>query len=159
MPRLRFFVPLVAACCLVLASRGWAQSEPDPSRDVMLQTVGMLAGQGLVLGYESLEGLYVRYEKRAIPRDKAQLALAAIARYADLVLATFKDRLMVRLNAQEQKDMALLIGFYELQRQAIEALSVYIRSGGTKNRENFQSLQERMAAVIQRISLAGGAQP
>jgi hypothetical protein len=129
----------------------------DPSRDVFLQTIGMLAGQGLVLGHEALEGIYVRYEKRALPRDAAERALADQARYADWVVAAFRDRLMGRLAEQEKKDLALLIGFYDVQRQAIEALAVYVRSGGAKNREQFEAQQERVTAIIRQISLGGGA--
>ncbi|MEL7641214.1 MAG: hypothetical protein AAGU21_16365 [Solidesulfovibrio sp.] len=142
---------------------GWAMAataaEParDPSRDVFLQTIGMLAGQGLVLGHEALEGIHARYEKGILPRENAERALADQARYADWVLAAFKDRLMGRLAEQEKKDLALLIGFYEVQRQAVEALASYVRAGGAKNRENFEAQQERVAAIIRQISLGGGA--
>jgi hypothetical protein len=155
MPRLRFLAPLVATACLVLAAAAWAQNDRDPSRDVFLQTIGMLAGQGLVLGHENLEGLCVRYDKRLLPRDQALSLLADAGRYTDWVLATFKERLMARLDTGEQQDLTLLIGFYELQHQAIEALAVYVRSGSAKNRENFQNLQDKVAAVIGRISLGG----
>ncbi|WP_428565891.1 MAG: hypothetical protein ACP59X_05460 [Solidesulfovibrio sp. DCME] len=150
------------ACMLCGLFLSWAlaatAAEParDPSRDVFLQTIGMLAGQGLVLGHEALEGLYARYEKRLVSRENAERALADQARYADWVLAAFKDRLMGRLAEQEKKDLALLIGFYEVQRQAVEALAVYVRMGGAKNRENVEAQLERLAAIIRQISLGGG---
>lgn len=124
---------------------------------MFLQTIGMLAGQGLVLGHEGLDGIFARYEKKLLPLEGAEQALRDAARYADLVLAAFKGRLMGQLSDQEKKDLALLIGFYEIQRQAIDALLVYVRSGGGKNRENFESLQERVAAIVRQISLGGNA--
>ncbi|MFU2210851.1 hypothetical protein [Solidesulfovibrio sp. C21] len=157
MLRPRYLAPLVAALLLVLAAPGWGQTDRDPSRDVFLQTIGMLAGQGLALGHESLQGIAVRYEKRLLPREETVRRLAGEARYADLVLAAFKERLMARLDPQEQKDLSLLIGFYEVQRQAIEALAVYVRSGGAKNRQRFEELQKQVGEVIRRISLVGEA--
>ena len=128
----------------------------DAGRDVFLQAIGMLAGQGLVLGHESLDGILVRYENKLLPKDKALASLGDAARYADLVLAAFRGRLMGELSDQEKKDLALLIGFYEIERQAIEALAAYVRSGGGKNREAFGQLQERVAAIVRQISLGGG---
>ncbi|EFL49487.1 conserved hypothetical protein [Solidesulfovibrio fructosivorans JJ]] len=158
MPRLRFCAPLLAVFFLGLAVPAPGQQTADPSRDVFLQTIGMLAGQGLALGHESLQGIVVRYEKRVLPREEALRRLAAEARYADLVLAAFKERLMTRLAPQEQKDLSLLIGYYEIQRQAIEALAVYVRSSGAKNRQRFEELQKQVGEVLRRISLGGGAQ-
>jgi len=157
MPCPRPLAPLFAVLLLVLAVPGWGQTGPDPSRDEFLQTIGMLAGQGLVLGHESLEGIAARYEKKLMSREQALRALDDQTRYADWVLAAFKDRLMARLGAQEQKDLSLLIGFYETQREATQALAVYVRSGGVKNRELFQNLQARVGEVIGRISLGGAA--
>uniref|UniRef100_I2Q464 DUF2059 domain-containing protein n=1 Tax=Desulfovibrio sp. U5L TaxID=596152 RepID=I2Q464_9BACT len=135
-----------------------AAREPgrDAGRDVFLQAIGMLAGQGLVLGHESLDGIFVRYENKLLPKDQALASLGDAARYADLVLAAFRGRLMGELSDQEKKDLALLIGFYEIERQAIEALAAYVRSGGGKNREAFGQLQERVAAIVRQISLGGG---
>jgi hypothetical protein len=128
----------------------------DAGREVFLQAIGMLAGQGLVLGHESLDGILVRYENKLLPKDKALASLGDAARYADLVLAAFRGRLMGELSEQEKTDLALLIGFYEIERQAIEALAAYVRSGGGKNREAFEQLQERVAAIVRQISLGGG---
>jgi hypothetical protein len=133
------------------------QSRKDPARDIMLQAIGMLAGQGLVLGHESLDGVFVRFENKLLARDKAEQFLADAARYADLVLGTFKSRLMGQLADQERKDLTLLMGFYEAERQAIEALAAYVRSGGGKNRETFEKNQERVAAIIRQISLGPAA--
>jgi hypothetical protein len=129
----------------------------DQGREVMLQTIGMLAGQGLVLGHEALSGVYVRYDKRLLSQEDAARAAVDQLRYADWVLGVFKGRLMRELRDQERKDLALLIGFYEVERQAAQALVTYVKEGGAKNREAFEALQERVAAVIRQISL-GGAQ-
>ena len=129
----------------------------DQGREVMLQTIGMLAGQGLVLGHEALSGVYVRYDKRLLSQEDAARAAADQLRYADWVLGVFKGRLMRELKDQERKDLTLLIGFYEVERQAAQALVIYVKDGGAKNREAFEALQERVAAVIRQISL-GGAQ-
>ena len=64
---------------------------------------------------------------------------------------------MHQLGDQERKDLALLIGFYEAQRESIAALSAYVRDGGGKNRESFEKNQERVAVIIHQISL--GATP
>lgn len=127
----------------------------DQGREVMLQTIGMLAGQGLVLGHEALAGVYVRYDKRLLSQEDAARAAADQLRYADWVLGVFKGRLMRELKEQERKDLALLIGFYEVERQAVQALAMYVKDGGAKNREAFEALQERVAAVIRQISLGG----
>lgn len=155
MKRLACLVCALVLCGAVAA--GAAQPPRDASRDVFLQTIGMLAGQGLVLGHEALDGIYGRFEKGLMPREKAEQALADQARYADWVLAAFKERLMGRLTEQEKRDLALLIGFYEVERQAIAALATYVHAGGSKNREQFESQQERVAAIIRQISLGGGA--
>lgn len=133
------------------------QARKDPARDILLQTIGMLAGQGLVLGHESLDGIFARVENKLLTREKAEGFLTDEARYADLVLATFKGRLMSQLGDQERKDLSLLIGFYEAQRESIAALSAYVRDGGGKNRESFEKNQERVAVIIHQISLGATA--
>lgn len=153
----RFCGALLLAGLLGWAAAAPAQPRKDPARDVFLQAIGMLAGQGLVLGHESLAGIAVRYDKKLLPRDKAEQALADAGRYADLVLATFKDRLMGQLSPEERRDLGLLIGFYEVQREAIQALAACVRDGGRERREAFDALQERVAAIIRQISLGGGA--
>lgn len=125
----------------------------DSARDVLLQTIGMLAGQGLVLGHENLDGIFVRFENKLLSREKAEQALAGAARYAGLVLGVFRGRLMGQLDEQEKKDLMLLVGFYEAERDAIAALGAYVRDGGGKNRESFEKSQERVAAIIRQISL------
>lgn len=137
------------------AAREPGHAGREASRDVFLQTIGMLAGQGLVLGHAGLDGIFVRYENRLLSKDQALAALGDATRYADLVLAAFRGRLMGELSDQEKKDLALLIGFYEIERQAGEALAAYVRSGGGKNREAFEQLQERVAAIVRQISLGG----
>jgi hypothetical protein len=146
--------------CLLLAALlcssvpvGAAQIRKDPARDILLQTIGMLAGQGLVLGHESLDGIFVRFENKLLPREKAEQILADETRYASLVMGVFKGRLMGQLDEQEKKDLLLLIGFYEAQREAIAALTTYVHDGGGKNRESFEKSQERVAAITRQISL------
>lgn len=136
-----------------LSARPPATPRKDPGRDVMLQTIGMLAGQGLVFGHESLEGIFVRYENRLLAKEKAEAFLADFGRYAALVVSVFKKRLMGQLADQERKDLALLIGFYEAQAEAVSSLEAYVRNGGVANREAFRKNQERVAAIIHQISL------
>jgi len=157
-------------CCALLAISclGWGQAlaiplkkEPplvtqpkkDPAREIFLQTVGLLAGQGLVLGHASLAGIAVQFDKNLLPREKAEQALVEAGRYNDLVLSAFKDRLMGQLSNEERRDLGLLIGFYEVQRDAIAALATYVRGGNQKVREAFEAQQERMTAIIRQISL------
>ena len=147
-------VGLLLAAGLLLGSpaQGLAQ-KAEAGRDVFLQTIGLLAGQGLVLGHENLEGIFGRYEKRQLPKDKALLELTVARRYVDLVLVAFTNRLMGQLAAQEQQDLKLLIGFYEVQREAIAALAEYVRLGGPKQRQTFDEMQARVSAIIRQISL------
>jgi hypothetical protein len=88
----------VGVICLVvglaLGSAVPARAQKDPTRDVFLQTIGMLAGQGLVVGHESLGGIMARYDRKLLTRDKALASLVVIRRYTDLVLSTFSGRLM-----------------------------------------------------------------
>lgn len=149
-------VALAAAVLLGSARPGLAQKDAAAAKDVYLQTIGLLAGQGLVLGHENLESIAARYEKHQLPKDKALLALAVANRYAELVLATFSERLMGQLEAGAQQDLKLLIGYYEVQRGAIVALRDYVRSGGAKNRQAFLEMQDRVAAVIRQIALPAG---
>jgi hypothetical protein len=136
-----------------------AQAQKDATRDVFLQTIGLLAGQGLVIGHENLDGIAARFEKKLLPRDRALEALIAARRYTDLVLSAFADRLMGQLTEAEKKDLNLMIGFYETHRQAVNALADYIRSGGNaKKRLPFEEQQARVAAIIRQISPVG-AQP
>ncbi len=151
------WVLLAGMLCCCPAVAGAAQPAHDPARDVFLRTIGMLAGQGIVLGHEALEGVLVRFEKGTLSREQAGRILADQARYADWVLTVFRTRLMSRLAEQEKKDLALLIGFYELERQAIGALTDYVKDGGAKKRRAFEELQERVAAIIRQISLGGDA--
>lgn len=179
MTRMRLACLVLGACVLGAPALGAAQSGgrmPAPTRlsaapvrsqsrapageagrEAMLQAIGMLAGQGLVLGHENLGGIFVRYENRLLPRDKAETVLGDMGRYVAIVLAAFRGRLMGQLTEQEKKDLELLIGFYEIQGQAVEALRAYVREGGGKNREAFEGLQERVAAIVRQISLGGGA--
>jgi hypothetical protein len=150
---------LVVAAGLILGGPGRGLAQKDGTRDVFLQTIGLLAGQGLVVGHESLEGLAARFEKRQMPKDKALEALSAARRYAELVLSAFSNRLMGQLTDEEKKDLKLLIGFYETQRGAIVALTDYVRLGGAKNREAFEEMQGRVAAIIRQITLPAGTKP
>lgn len=133
-----------------------AQPARDASREAMLQTIGMLAGQGLVLGHEALVGLAARSDKRLVSREKAEQTLADMARYADLVLLVFKDRLMGRLGPEERRDLGQLIGYYQVEREAVAALAAYVR-GEAKNREAFDASLERLAGIIRQIRLGGGS--
>jgi len=153
----RFCCAMLAAGVLLWAAAAPAQTKKNTSRDIFLQSIGMLAGQGLVLGHEALVGIAARFEARALPREQAEQALADAARYADLVVATFKGRLMGQLTPEEKRDLNLLIGFYGVQREAIAALAVYVRDGEAKSREAFEANQERVAAIIRQISLGNGA--
>lgn len=155
--RIPWLWAVVAAGVLCVAGGAPAQTTPqkDTPRDVFLQTIGLLAGQGLVLGHESLNGIAARFDKRLLPKDHALAALTAARRYTDLVLAAFSERLMGHLSDAEKKDLQLMIGFYETQRQAINALADYIRSGGSaKKRLPFEEQQAKVAAIIRQISLA-----
>ena len=146
----------IVAAGLVLGGAVPSPAQKDPARDIFLQTIGLLAGQGLVAAHENLEGILVRFEKKLMPRDKALEALTATRRYVDLVLTDFSERLMGQLTGEEKKDLILLISFYETQRAAIVALTDYVRTGGPKNRDAFEEQQGRVAAIIRQISLAGG---
>lgn len=148
------FVCLVVAAGLLLggARLGLAQKE-EPARNVFLQTIGLLAGQGLVLGYTNLEGIAVRFEKHQLPKDKALVLLGAARRYTELTLASFSERLMPQLAEGERQDLKLLIGYYEIQRGAIVALTDFVRTGAAKNRQAFEEMQSRVAAVIRQIAL------
>ena len=151
--RMRWLWVMVAALVLAGPARGLA--EKDPSRDVFLQTIGLLAGQGLVLGHISLEGIAVRFDKKLLAKDKALELLAGARRYADLVLETFSGRLMAQLSGEEKQDLTLLAGFYEAQRDAMAALAQYVRGGGQAARQDFEEHQARVAAIIRQISLTG----
>jgi|GEM_PF-2322006 len=144
---------LVAAAVLVGGSVP-GQAQTAPSRDVFLQTIGLLAGQGLVIGHENLEGIAARFDKRSLNRDGALAALAAARHYVDLVLSAFNNHLMGQLAGEERKDLAMLIGFYETQRSAINTLADYIRSGGNKKKRlPFEEEQAKVVAIIRQISL------
>jgi hypothetical protein len=145
----------LAAGLLVLGGAVPSRAQKDPTRDVFLQSIGLLAGQGLVLGHESLGGIMMRYDRKLLTRDKALATLIIIRRYTDLVLQDFSGRLMAQLTGEEKKDLTLLMGFYEDQRQAIVALAEYVRVGGAANRQTFEENQTRVAAIIRQISLAG----
>jgi hypothetical protein len=147
---------LVLAAGLILGAPWAGQAQQNEAKDVYLQTIGLLAGQGLVLGHENLQGIAARYEKRQLTKEKALLALAVANRYAQLVLAMFSERLMGQLDGAAQQDLKLLIGYYEVQRGAIVALTDYVRSGGAKNREAFHEMQDRVEAVIRQITLPAG---
>jgi len=122
------------AAGLVFGGAVPGQAQKDPARDIFLQTIGLLAGQGLVTGYENLEGIAARFDRRLLPRDRALEALAAARRYVDLVLSAFSNHLMGQLTGEEKKDLSLLIGFYETHREAIITLADYVRSGGNKKK-------------------------
>lgn len=144
---------LVAAAVLLGGSLP-GQTQTAPSRDIFLQTIGLLAGQGLVVGHENLNGIAARFDRRILKRDAALTALAAARRYVDMVLSTFNHRLMGQLAGEEKKDLSLLIGFYETQRSAIVALTDYVRSAGNrKKRLPFEEQQAKVAAIIRQISL------
>ncbi len=153
----RLCCAMLAAGFLLWAVAAPAQTKKSSSRDILLQSIGMLAGQGLVLGHEALAGIAARYEAKTLPREQAEQALADAARYAELVVATFKGRLMSQLSAEEKRDLALLIGFYEVQREAIASLAAYVRDGEAKSRQRFEADQERVSAIIRQISLGVGA--
>jgi len=148
----------VGVICLVvglaLGSAAPARAQKDPTRDVFLQTIGMLAGQGLVVGHESLGGILVRYDRKLLTRDKALASLVVIRRYTDLVLSTFSGRLMAQLSEEEKKDLTLLVGFYEAQRDAILALAEYVSTGSAAKKQAFEESQTRVGAIIRQISLS-----
>ena len=139
---------------LLWAAAAPAQPQPakDPSREAMLQTIGMLAGQGLVLSHEALSGLAAQYEKRLTTREAAGQTLAEMARYAEFVQVAFKDRLMSRLGPEERRDLGLLIGFYQVEGEAVAALAAYVR-GETKSRDAFDAALARLTAIIRQINL------
>jgi len=148
------------AAGLVFGGAVPGQAQKDPTRDIFLQTIGLLAGQGLVTGYENLEGIAARFDRRLLPRDRALEALAAARRYVDLVLSTFSNHLMGQLTGEEKKDLSLLIGFYETHREAIITLADYVRSGGNKKKRlPFEEKQAQVAAIIRQISLANSRPP
>lgn len=130
----------------------------DPGREVMLQTIGMLAGQGLWLGREALAGLAGRAEKRLIDREQAGRALADMTRYIDVTLAVFKDRLMGRLAPEERRDLTLLIGYYETFREAAASLAAYL-GGEAGGRAAYETAMERLGAALNQISLGGRPAP
>jgi len=148
----------VGVICLVvglaLGSAAPARAQKDPTRDVFLQTIGMLAGQGLVVGHESLGGILARYDRKLLTRDKALASLVVIRRYTDLVLSTFSGRLMAQLSEEEKKDLTLLVGFYEAQRDAILALAEYVSTGSAAKKQAFEESQTRVGAIIRQISLS-----
>ena len=153
----RRFCGLLLGCCLLWAVAAKAQAQPakDPSREAMLQTIGLLAGQGLTLGHEALAGLAARYDKGLLDRAAAGRILAEMGRYAELVQVVFKERLMGRLGPEEQRDLGLLIGFYQVEGEAVAALSAYVR-GEAASREAFDAALKRLAAIIRQISLGKG---
>ncbi|KHK01130.1 hypothetical protein [Desulfovibrio sp. TomC] len=151
----RRFAGLVVVLCLLTASAALGQTAKDPSREAMLQTIGMLAGQGLVLGHEALAGVAARYEKGLISREQAGQVLADMGRYAELVMGVFKDRLMGRLGPEERRDLGLLIGFYGVERETVAALAAVV-SGEAKNRAAFEASMERLSGIIRQISLGQG---
>ena len=148
---------VLALSLLWSATTALAQPPPakDASREAMLHTIGMLAGQGLLLGHEALAGLAARYDKRLATREAVGQTLADMGRYAELVQAAFKDRLMNRLGPEERRDLGLLIGFYQVEGEAVAALAAYVR-GETKSRDAFDAALERLAAIIRQISLGKG---
>ena len=147
------------ALVLSLAWTAAALAQPTPakdaSREAMLQAIGMLAGQGLLLGHEALAGLAARYDKRLATREAVGQTLADMGRYAELVQAAFKDRLMNRLGPEERRDLGLLIGFYQIEGEAVAALAAYVR-GETKSRDAVDAALERLAAIVRQISLGKG---
>lgn len=130
----------------------------DPGREVMLQTIGMLAGQGLWLGREALAGLAGRAEKRLVDREQAGRSLADMTRYIDVTLAVFKDRLMGRLAPEERRDLTLLIGYYETFREAATSLAAYL-GGEAGGRAAYETAMERLGAALNQISLGGRPAP
>ncbi|OLN24748.1 hypothetical protein DVDV_3957 [Desulfovibrio sp. DV] len=152
----RRLLGLVVAVSLVASSAALAQTARDPGREAMLQTIGMLAGQGLVLGHEALAGLAARYEKGLVSREQAGRVLADMGRYAELVAGVFKDRLMGRLGPEERRDLGQLIGFYEVERECVAALAAFV-GGEAKNRAAFDASMERLSGIIRQISLGQGA--
>lgn len=153
--RRRWVGVICLAAGLLLGGTVQTRAQKDPTRDVFLQTIGMLAGQGLVVGHESLAGILARYDRKLLTRDKALETLVTCRRYTDLVLTTFSGRLMAQLSGEEKKDLTLLVGFYEAQRDAILALAEYVRTGGTAKKQAFEENQARVAAIIRQISLTG----
>lgn len=130
----------------------------DPGREVMLQTIGMLAGQGLWLGREALAGLAGRAEKRLVDREQAGRSLADMTRYIDVTLAVFKDRLMGRLAPEERRDLTLLIGYYGAFREAATSLAAYL-GGEAGGRAAYEAAMERLGAALNQISLGGRPAP
>ena len=130
----------------------------DPGREVMLQTIGMLAGQGLWLGREALAGLAGRAEKRLVDREQAGRSLADMTRYIDVTLAVFKDRLMGRLAPEERRDLTLLISYYETFREAAASLAAYL-GGEAGGRAAYETAMERLGAALNQISLGGRPAP
>jgi len=155
--RNRWVCLILAAGMFLWGARVCPAQQEAGSRNVFLQTIGLLAGQGLVLGYTNLEGIAARYEKHQLPKDKTLTLLAAAQRYTELTLSAFSDHLMGQLTEGEQKDLKLLIGYYETQRGAITALVDFVRLGGAKHRQVFEEMQERIAAIIRQISLTHAA--
>lgn len=145
---------LVMAAGLLCGGAGIGRAQTtDAARNVFLQTIGLLAGQGLVLGYTNLDGIAARFEKRQLPKNKALTLLEAARRYTELTLAAFSERLMPRLAEGERQDLKLLIGYYEIQRGAVVALTDFVRTGAAKDRQAFEEMQHRVAAVIRQIAL------
>ena len=146
-----------------VASGAGAAAQPsasvqEPGREVMLQTIGMLAGQGLWLGREALAGLAGRAEKRLVDREQAGRSLADMTRYIDVTLAVFKDRLMGRLAPEERRDLTLLIGYYEAFREAAASLAAYL-GGEAGGRAAYETAMERLGAALNQISLGGRPAP
>jgi hypothetical protein len=130
----------------------------DPGREALLQTIGLLAGQGLWLGHETLAGLLARFEKRLVSREQAAQILADLGRYAALTQAVFKDRLLARLSTEERRDLGLLIGYYGALQEAASALAAYVAGqGGT--RAGFDAAMERLGSIVRQISLGGRPAP
>ena len=92
--RNRWVCLILAAGMFLWGARVCPAQQEAGSRNVFLQTIGLLAGQGLVLGYTNLEGIAARYEKHQLPKDKTLTLLAAAQRYTELTLSAFSDHLM-----------------------------------------------------------------
>ncbi len=61
---------------------------------------------------------------------------------------------MAQLSDEEKKDLTLLVGFYEAQRDAILALAEYVSTGNAAKKQAFEESQTRVGAIIRQISLS-----
>lgn len=123
--------------------------------DAYLRSIGLLAGQGLVLAHATVGDLAAMAEKGlAAPRELIS-RLEACHGYIGLVLADFRDGLTPVLGPEAREDLRMLTAMYEGVGSEIEFLLASFTTGDAKSLSSYSEARARMDAMLKQIAPGG----